>query len=129
MKLLSNDSLLKKIQKLWIKVTTSGFTKEAMIKFINEQVELLNESQKLNFIRWNILNQKQFLQPVARGSYEAEIDYLKEFIEKRFTTFDKIISGATAETVNEKVQGGWNNGGGNWGWPNWGDGGNWGWQN
>ena len=77
MKLLSNDSLLKKIQKLWIKVTTSGFTKEAMIKFINEQVELLNESQKLNFIRWNILNQKQFLQPVARGSYEAEIDYLK----------------------------------------------------
>ena len=134
MKLLSNESLLKKIKDVWKEMTNSGFTKEAMISFIKEQVELINESQKLNFIRWDILNQKQFLQPAARGSYEAEIKYIEEFIENRFSIFGEIINSATTQSVNEEVQGGWNNGGGmgfpNWGggnggqWPNWGNGGN-----
>ena len=109
--------------------TDSGFDKETMIGFINEQVELINESQKLNFIRWDVLKEKQFLQPTARGSYEAEIEYLKEFIENRFTIFVQIVTNANTETVNEKVQGGWNGGmggmgGGGWSWPGWGDGGN-----
>ena len=129
MKLLSNDSLLAKVKEIWTKMTNSGFDKETMIGFINEQVELINESQKLNFIRWDVLKEKQFLQPTARGSYEAEIEYLKEFIENRFTIFDQIVTNANAETVNEKVQGGWNGGmggmgGGGWSWPGWGDGGN-----
>ena len=110
-------------------MTSSGFTKEAILSFINEQVELINESQKLNFIRWNILNEKQFLQPAARGSYEAEIQYLKEFIENRFSIFGDIVNSATTQSVNEEVQGGWgSNGAGMWGWPgqngwpNWGNG-------
>ena len=106
----------------------AGFNKEALISFINEQVEHINESQKLNFIRWDILNEKQFLQPTARGSYEAEIQYLKEFIENRFNIYNQIVNSATTQSVNEEVQGGWG-GGGNWGWPNWGNGGNGGWPN
>ena len=140
MKLLSNESLLKKVKEVWNEMTTSGFTKEAMTSFINEQVELINKSQKLNFIRWDILNAKQFLQPAARGSYEAEIKYLIEFIENRFSIFGEIINSATTQSVNEEVQGGWNGGmggmggmggfpwggnGGNGGqWPGWGNGGN-----
>jgi hypothetical protein len=132
MKLLSNEALLKKIKDVWKEMTSSGFTKEAILSFINEQVELINESQKLNFIRWNILNEKQFLQPAARGSYEAEIQYLKEFIENRFSIFGEIVNSATTQSVNEEVQGGWgSNGAGMWGWPgqngqngwpNWGNG-------
>ena len=128
MKLLSNESLLKKVKEVWNEMTNSGFTKEAMISFINEQVELINESQKLNFIRWDVLNEKQFLQPAARGSYEAEIKFIQEFIETRFSIFGEIITSATTQSVNEEVQGGWNNGagmfpfGGNgMQWPNWGN--------
>ena len=139
MKLLSNEALLKKVKDVWKEMTSSKFTKEAILSFIDEKVELINESQKLNFIRWDILNEKQFLQPTARGSYEAEIKYLKEFIENRFSIFGQIVESATKESVNEEVQGGWGNGGGMWGfpnnggngqWPNWGNGGqqwpNWG---
>ena len=122
MKMLSNDSLLKKVKDVWTEMTNGGFNKEAMLKFVDEQVELINESQKLNFIRWDILNEKQFLQPAARGSYEAEIKYLKEFIENRFSIYGQIINSATTTSVNEKVEGGWNGGmgGGNWGFPGWG---------
>ena len=126
MKLLSNESLLQKVKDVWNQMTNGEFSKETIINFINEQVEYINESQKLNFIRWDILNEKQFLQPTARGSYEAEIQYLKEFIENRFNIFGQIINSATTQSVNEKVQGGW----GNWGWPDWGNNGNnWGWPN
>ena len=112
-------------------MTNGRFTKDAMLSFIDKQVEHINESQKLNFIRWDILNQKQFLQPTVRGSYEAEIKYIKEFIENRFSIFGQIVTSATTESVNAEVQGGWNNGGGNWGWPGWGnnDWGNNGWGN
>ncbi len=128
MKLLSNEALLQKVKDVWNEMMNAGFNKEALISFINEQVEHINESQKLNFIRWDILNEKQFLQPTARGSYEAEIQYLKEFIENRFNIYNQIVNSATTQSVNEEVQGGWG-GGGNWGWPNWGNGGNGGWPN
>ena len=119
-------------------MTNDGFTKEVMLNFVDEQVELLNESQKLNFNRWNILNKKQFLQPAARGSYEAEIKYLKEFIENRFSTYRQIVNSSTTSSGNEKVEGGWigrrgrlgvcgwrfpgwrGNNGGDQQWPNWG---------
>ena len=116
MKLLSNESLLQKIKEVWNEITKKVFNKKVIFRFINEQVQLINESQKLNFIRWDILSEKQFLQPVARGSYQAEVGYLMEFIEKRFDIFDQIVNSATIESVNEKVKGGW--GGFNWGWNN-----------
>ena len=126
MKLLSNESLLQKVKDVWNQMINGEFNKENLINYINEQVELINESQKLNFIRWDILNEKQFLQPTARGSYEAEIQFLKEFIENRFNIYGQIVNSATTQSVNEEVKGGWNGGWGNggWGWPNWGNGNN-----
>lgn len=117
MKLLSNELLLQKVKDVWNEMTNNGFNIKAMTKFIDQQVQLIYQSQKLNFIRWDILKEKQFLQPIARGSYEAEIGYLTEFIKKRFEIFGQIVNSATVESVNEKVKGGW-------GWPNWGNGNN-----
>lgn len=113
MKLLSNELLLQKVNDVWNEVTNNGFNVKTMTKFIDQQVQLIYQSQKLNFIRWDILKEKQFLQPAARGSYEAEIGYLTEFIKKRFDILGQIVNSATVESVNEKVKGGWE-------WPNWG---------
>lgn len=113
MKLLSNELLLQKVKDVWNEVTNNGFNVKTMTKFIDQQVQLIYQSQKLNFIRWDILKVKQFLQPAARGSYEAEIGYLTEFIKKRFDILGQIVNSATVESVNEKVKGGWE-------WPNWG---------
>ena len=113
MKLLSNELLLQKVKDVWNEVTNNGFNIKTMTKFIDQQVQLIYQSQKLNFMRWDVLKEKQFLQPMARGSYEAEIGYLTEFIKKRFDILGQIVNSATVESVNEKVKGGW-------GWTNWG---------
>ena len=72
-------------------------------------------------MRWNIFNEKQFLHPMERGSYEEEIKYLKEFIENIFSIYEEINS-VTSESVNGEIVGGWNGGPGGWGFPGGNDG-------
>ena len=45
---------------------------------------------------------KQFLEPVIRGSFEAEVDYLKKYIEERFDVFGEIVANATSSSVLEE---------------------------
>ena len=111
--LLSNDTVLKKVKDTWKKMTKTVFTKEVMRDYINEQFQLIYESQKLNYIRWDALNSKQFMEAVIRGSFEAEVDYLKEFIEKRFVVFGEIVANATSVSVLEEAPRPWPWGRGN----------------
>ena len=105
--LLSNEIVLKKVKDIWKKMTNTVFTKEVMRDYINEQFELIYESQKLNYIRWDALKTKQFMEAVIRGSFEAEVDYLKEFIEKRFVVFGEIVANATSASVLEEPPRSW----------------------
>ena len=75
----------------------------ALYKFIDDTHNLINESQKLNFMRLNVLNSKILVNPVIRGSFEEEEEYLKYFIDKRFDIADEIIKNASYETINAKV--------------------------
>jgi spore coat protein CotH len=111
--LLSNEIVLKKVKDTWKKMTNTVFTKEVMRDYINEIYELIYESQKLNYIRWDVLNSKQFMEAVIRGSFEAEVDYLKEFVEKRFVVFGEIIANATSASVLEEPPRQWPWGRGN----------------
>jgi spore coat protein CotH len=111
--LLSNDKVLKKVKDTWRLMTNTVFTKEVMRDYINELYELIYESQKLNYIRWDALNSKQFMEAVIRGSFEAEVDYLKEYVEKRFKVFGEIVANATSASVLEEVSRP-----GPWGWGN-----------
>ena len=109
--ILSNEVVLNKIKETWAEMTSTVFTKEIMRDFINEQIEYINESQKLNFMRWDVLNSRQFMEAMLRGSFEAEVEYLKEFVENRFDKFGEIVSSATTESVLEEVK----KGGSPWG--------------
>ena len=123
--LLSNEVVLQKVKDTWIEMTNTVFTKEIIRDYIDEQVEYINESQKLNFMKWDVLSSKQFMEAVCRGTFQAEIDYLKEFVDNRFDIFGNIVSSATTESVLEETKKGWPWGG------NWGDNGNnpWGGRN
>ena len=128
--LLSIEKVLKKVKDVWQEMTNTVFTKQVIRDFIDEKVEEINESQKLNYMRWDVLSKKQFMEAVLRGSFEAEVDYLKEFVEDRFDVFGNIVDTATVESVLEEVKGrnpwggggGWGNGDRPWGrgnntWP------------
>lgn len=58
---------------------------------VDEYAAMLNQSQKLNFTRWDILNTRVHENPVARGSYEAEVQHVKDYFKDRLPQLDKII--------------------------------------
>ena len=126
--ILSNEVALKKVKDVWAEMTATTFTKAKIIDFLNQQIEYINESQKLNFMKWDVLNSRQFMEANLRGSFEAEVNYLKEFVETRFDVFGGIVNSATTESVLEQVQGGFGFGfgGGNMPWGG-GNGGNMPW--
>ncbi len=59
---------------------------------IDEYVKELEESQKLNFERWPILNRSVQKNQKVFGSYEGEVNNLKNFLEGRFTVLDRFMN-------------------------------------
>jgi hypothetical protein len=134
-KLMSCEKTLNAVQQKWRDITINDFTKENVFNFIDEQIRYIDESQKLNFKRWDVLNKILQYEAVARGSYEEEIKHLKEYIEERFMVFGNMLLSANTSSFEVKEEGfwpGWNPGDwGGWEWP-WGDQNNnqsWPWNN
>ena len=113
-KLMGIEKTLTTVQKKWTDVTNNEFTKENVFNFIDEQIKYIDESQKLNFERWDVLNKILKYEAVARGSYEEEIKHLKEYIEERFVVFGNMLLNANTSSFEiSKNNGGWNGGGWN----------------
>ena len=60
-------------------------------EYVDQTAALLDQSQKLNFVRWPILSQRQHMNPQAKGSYSAEVKVVKDYITGRLNTFDKLV--------------------------------------
>ena len=102
--LMSIPQVLDEVKSKWKEVTMYSLTPDYIINFINEQIEMINESQKLNYQKWKILDQVSMYTAVARGSYEAEVSYLKSFIEKRFDVFGKRLLEANTSSFKLDVE-------------------------
>ena len=102
--LLNNEELLQALKDKWIEMTEKKVTKEIIVNFIDEQVKKINDSQKLNFKRWKVLDRRILASPTARCTYKREVEYLKDYIQKRFDQVGEIIESSTTSTVNEEVK-------------------------
>ena len=59
--------------------------------YVDETAKLLDESQKLNFKRWPILNQRVHQNNAPKGSYAGEVNVVKSYITRRLTRFDELV--------------------------------------
>ena len=76
-----------------------GLTEESFIAYIDEQEAMLQQSQRLNFIRWPIMNQRVHQNPKLWGSYTAEVENVRNYIRDRFTWMDAKL-GFDPQTLN-----------------------------
>ena len=94
------------LKDLWAQIRQSGFTEESMLDYIDEQAQMLEQSQRLNFTRWKILSQCVHLNPSARGSYQAEVDVVRSYMRNRIAWMDNKlgfdVSTLGTETVEEQ---------------------------
>ena len=60
---------------------------------MDEYAENIGTSQKINFMRWNILNTSVSVGGIPLGDYEAELDCDKQFMTNRIPWLDSAING------------------------------------
>ena len=59
--------------------------------YLDQTYVLLQESQELNFKRWNILDSQVHMNFQALGTYEAEVNFLKNCLKERLVKFDEYV--------------------------------------
>ena len=79
-----------RICELWSEARNNrGFTPENILAYVDSLAQELELSQTYNFLRWPILNvyvQKNFQ---LLGSYEEEVEFMKQYIADRFVWMDE----------------------------------------
>ena len=89
--IVKNDPEAKKrLIELWEAALNEGGLSD-LNSYLEDTRQLLLESQDLNFKRWKILNSYVHMNFQALGSYEAEVNFVKNYITARLTKFDQIV--------------------------------------
>lgn len=84
-----NTGAKAKILEIWGKARESSINEQHLVDFINQQEKNLEESQKLNFMRWPIMNEIVHENPKIWGSYAAEVQNVRQFISERLLWIDQ----------------------------------------
>ncbi|MCR5679444.1 MAG: CotH kinase family protein [Prevotella sp.] len=86
---ISSAAARAQLLEIWDEARQQGLDEELLVAFVDSMADELAQSQKLNFMRWNIMNTKVHQNPRIWGSYEAEVENVRSFIRKRVAWMDK----------------------------------------
>lgn len=86
---LQDPNTMTQLQSHWQAGRHHHITAEDLCQWIDSMALAMDRSQQLNFMRWDILRRQEHMNPVARGTYAAEVAYLKDYITKRVEWMDR----------------------------------------
>ena len=89
---INNANAKAKLLDIWDEVRQDGLNDEYMTEYIDQWEDSLQQSQQLNFLRWPIMNQKVHQNPKLWGSYKAEVQNVRRFMQERFAWMDKRLN-------------------------------------
>lgn len=79
--------LNKKVKDRWISLRQGNLSDLNL--FIDDLANKMAMSQRRNFVRWPILNEAVWPNPVVKGSYKGEVNYLKSWLKDRLAWMDQ----------------------------------------
>ena len=92
-KIVVNDANAKKqLVEIWDEARQGGLTEENMVAYIDSLESVLQQSQKLNFIRWPMMNQLVHQNFKIWGSYEAEVENVRDFMKESIDWMDRKLN-------------------------------------
>lgn len=88
-----NDAAAKaQLLAIWDEARQNGQTEENLTAFIDEMEEEIGASQKLNFLRWPIMNSYVHQNPRLWGSYAAEVQNVRQYMKNRIAWMDSKLN-------------------------------------
>ena len=104
-RLFSDQALRDSMAVMWNNARAErGITAESLDAYIDSTAQELMQSQRLNFIRWPILDKLIQINHRAGGSYEVEVGWLKEYLEDRVVWLDNFINNNPENEEPELVE-------------------------
>lgn len=91
-RLMQDKVFRNKIRQRWNEIKTNKL--QNLPLYIDQLSIKINASQKKNFTKWNILNEKVYRNFQAAGSFDAEVIYLKNFYINRISWLDTQFNGS-----------------------------------
>lgn len=73
---------------IWDQARQDRINERYLIAYLDSLEEYLQQSQKLNFIRWPIMNDIIHKNPSVLGSYEAEVQNVRRYLRERLLWMD-----------------------------------------
>ena len=86
---IKNADAKTKMLAIWSQSRYAELNEESLVAYIDQMEAELEASQKLNFMRWPILNTRVHMNPKTWGSYAGEVQNVRRFIKERLTWMDK----------------------------------------
>ena len=77
-----------KLLEIWGNARENKLNEDYLLNVIDTYEDYLQESQKLNFMRWPIMDELVHQNPVVWGSYEAEVQNVRRYISERLLWMD-----------------------------------------
>lgn len=92
-RIVKNSSVAQtRLSELWRAARSNGsISVESLIDYVDKTEQQLSQSQRLNFLRWPILDSKVHQNPQALGSYSAEVETVRKYLRKRVPFMDSKI--------------------------------------
>ncbi len=104
-RILSDPSAMARLQTIWAEARDrKDFTEEAIGQYIDNLRRKVSASARLNHIRWPYLLQKVHCNPAVWGSWEAEVDVMREYAVGRVKWMDNKLNYNKLDFVNGAYQ-------------------------
>jgi len=104
-RILSDPSVFAQLQTIWATLRKKGnFEPDDVAADVDSIRNELRASANLNFIRWPYLNQWLSLNPAVPGSWELEVDRVRDFVRDRVAWMDEMLSYGKLRQVNGVYQ-------------------------
>jgi hypothetical protein len=92
-RILTDPSFYIQLKTIYANYRNRGIiTESKLLEVVNDYETQLSQSQKLNFMRWNILSTQVHTNPQALGTYVAEVNNVKNFIKNRLLWMDNKLA-------------------------------------
>ena len=86
---------------IWAEVRHSkAFSVDSLWAYVDSLGVVLDESQRLNFTRWDNLGQLLTLQQFAPGTYQGELDIIKNYLRERIDWIDNKLGYLEVEDID-----------------------------
>ena len=104
-RILSEPTFFAQLQAMWANLRMKGnFNPNDLADDVDSLREEVRASARLNFFRWPYLNQWLSLNPAVPGSWELEVDRVRNFVRDRVEWMDQMLYYGSLRQVNGVYQ-------------------------